>query len=134
MLEGRPVPTSEGRKDGHRGTKKPCVFHQPLRACNATAQEWSMILPSKDSAIKDWGNDVFNVFCLMRLSRQGLFFFFTVSMKMTKHLKSLMFKNSKPQFPGKLSFFFFLTMWIGWVITFDTIMDPNSITGQSFPE
>lgn len=78
MLEGRPVPTSEGRKDGHRGTKKPCVFHQPLRACDAAAQEWSMILPSKDSAIKDWGNDVFNVFCLMRLSRQGLtlFFFF----------------------------------------------------------
>lgn len=75
MLEGRPVPTSECRKDGHRGTKKPCVFHQPLRACYAAAQEWSMILPSKDSAIKDWGNDV-QCILFNEAEQTGTHFFF----------------------------------------------------------
>lgn len=85
------------------------------------------------TVIKNWLSDVQCI--LFNEAEQTGIHFITVSVKTTKLFKSLTLKNSKLQFPRKLTFFF-LTMQIGELLiqmqSLDIVMEPNSTTGQSF--
>lgn len=103
MLEARAVPTSECKKDGCKGTQ-PCIFRQPPEGILCGCPVMSLV-PSQQglTVIKNWLSDVQCI--LFNEAEQTGIHFITVSVKTTKLFKSLTLKNSKLQFPRKLTFF-----------------------------